>query len=61
MGFGAVAITKVCKCGKENWYLAEVKRGKTVLVGCNKCDSQWRTSAKYINELPYASYIKQSK
>jgi DNA-directed RNA polymerase subunit M/transcription elongation factor TFIIS len=60
MGFGAVAITKVCKCGKENWYLAEHRKGKkTVLVGCKKCGNQWRTSAKYIDELPLASYLKK--
>ena len=64
MGFGAISITKSCKCeekDKSNWEIVEPRRGKkTALVSCKVCRNQWRTSAKYIDELPYANYIKSS-
>lgn len=65
MGFGQTYISKSCECNPKDqskWEIAEPRRGKkNALVRCNQCGNQWRTSAKYIDNLPLASYIKRAK
>jgi gamma-L-glutamyl-butirosin B gamma-L-glutamyl cyclotransferase len=49
-GFGAIVTTKSCKCekrDKKNWF----RDGS--LVCCVKCGNQWRTGAKYKEDLPF--------
>ena len=59
-GLGASASGKSCSCNpkeKSNWNIVEYA-GKKKTVYCNKCHAQWDTSAKYVEELSKASYLK---
>ncbi len=65
MGFGETYISKSCKCeikDKNNWIIVESKiNKKSVLVYCNKCKNQWRTTAKYISDLKHINDIRKNK
>lgn len=59
-GLGASASGKSCSCevkDKSNWEIIGYA-GKKKTVYCSKCKSQWDTSAKYVNELNKANYLK---
>lgn len=59
-GLGASASGKSCNCNpkdKSNWNIVGYA-GKKKTVYCNKCHAQWDTSAKYVEELQKASYLK---
>lgn len=59
-GLGASASGKSCTCNqkdKNNWEIVGYA-GRKKTIYCNKCHAQWDTSAKYVNELPKASYLK---
>lgn len=58
-----VYITKSCVCtirDKNNWIRTEhiSMIGKSTLVFCEKCRSQWRSKAKYIYEIKKAGWIR---
>lgn len=59
-GLGSSASGKACSCNpkdKSNWNIVGYA-GKKKTVYCNKCHAQWDTSAKYVDGLPKASYLK---
>jgi hypothetical protein len=59
-GLGASASGHSCICNpkdRTNWQIVGYA-GKKKTVYCNKCRSQWDSSAKYVDELPKASYLK---
>lgn len=59
-GLGSSASGKSCSCypkDKNNWNIVGYS-GKKKTVYCNKCHAQWDTSAKYVEELSKASYLK---
>ena len=59
-GLGTSASGKSCCCNpkdKSNWEIVGYA-GKSKIVFCNKCRCQWNTSAKYVDDLKKASYLK---
>ena len=57
---GSSASGNACCCvpkDKSNWEIIGYASKKKI-VFCNKCRSQWNTSAKYVESLPKASYLK---
>ena len=58
---GSSASGNACCCvpkDKSNWEIIGYASKKKI-VFCNKCRSQWNTSAKYVESLPKASYLKR--
>lgn len=52
-----IYITKKCKCNKKNWVKISTqntsgKVGSSYLIRCQKCQAQWYSKAKYVEELP---------
>lgn len=58
MSMKSISITGKCNCDKSNWVKYKTNSrilNKSVLVHCNKCNSQWYSKAKYTEELLYAN------
>lgn len=58
--FGSSASGKSCSCipkDKSKWEIIGYA-GKKKIIYCNKCKAQWDSSAKYVEELPKAGYLK---
>lgn len=57
MSMRSVNVTKKCDCDISNWVKYKTNSrlvDSSVLVHCNKCNSQWYSKAKYTKELPFA-------
>lgn len=57
MSFGSIYTTNKCNCNKEFWIKYRTKNAyrnpnANWLIHCNKCNAQWYSKAKYVEDLP---------
>ena len=55
-GFGNTYVSKKCNCNMSNWVKYRTKSkyvNSNYLIHCNKCQAQWYSKAKYVENLPF--------